>query len=160
VGKPDRRTFVKTLGQGALAVGVIPQVASTNVYTEETKIRKANGASAAKTEWYFPDAYLPDTSTNISHEAVCVLNTSSQDANLIITMYYLDQEPVTGFQVACPSKRSKHIRTDALKNKSGETVKERVPYAIHVSSDIPVMCQYTRVDATKPAYTLMTTMGL
>jgi len=151
---------VKTLGQGTLAAGVISQVASAKVHAEEAKTRKANGTGAAKTDWYFPDAYLPDTSTNISHEAVCVLNMASQDANVSITMYYLDQEPVTGFRVVCPSKRSKHIRTDTLKNKSGETVKERVPYAIHVSSDVPVMCQYTRVDATKPAYTLMTTMGL
>jgi hypothetical protein len=160
VKTPDRRTFVKKLGQGTLAVGVISQIAATSAQAEQAMVHKASGTSSAKTEWYFPDAYLPDTSTNISHEAICVLNTASQDAKLEISLYYGDQEPLTGFQVVCPSKRSKHIRTDTLKNKNGATVKERVPYAIHVSSDIPVMCQYTRVDATKPSYTLMTTMGL
>ena len=151
---------MKTLGQGALAAGVVSRVTTSDAHAEEEKSRKVSVTSPAKTEWYFPDAYLPDTSTNISHEAICVLNTSNQDAKLEITLFYGDREPLTGFQVICPSKRSKHFRTDSLQSKNGEKVKEQVPYAIHVSSDIPVMCQYTRVDATKPAYTLMTAMGL
>jgi hypothetical protein len=114
----------------------------------------------AKTEWYFPDGYLPDTSNNISHESLCVLNMGETEARLDITFYYEDREPLGGYSVVCPSRRTRHIRFDKLKNKNGVSVPECVPYSIHLSSDVPVMCQYTRVDATKPSYTLMTTIGL
>jgi hypothetical protein len=42
----------------------------------------------------------------------------------------------------------------------GRPLQQCVPYAIHVSSNVPIFCQYTRVDATVPSYALMTAMGL
>ena len=112
------------------------------------------------TEWYFPDAYLPDTSNNISHESLCVLNLADADAEVKLTLYYEDNEPLTGYAVTCPSQRTRHIRIDKLRDKDGTSVQECVPYSIHVSSNVPILCQYTRVDATAPSYSLMTTMGL
>jgi len=116
--------------------------------------------SPAKTVWYFPDGYLPDTSDHISHESLCVLNMGPSAARLELILYFEDRDPVTGFFVTCGSRRSLHIRMDRLKNEGGLAVPECTPYSIHCVSDVPVMCQYTRVDATKPPYTLMTAMGL
>ena len=116
--------------------------------------------SPASTEWYFPDAYLPDTSNGISHESLCVLNLADSDAELKFTFYYEDREPLCGYFAECPSKRTRHIRLDRLENHEGIPVQRCVPYAIHISSSVSVLCQYTRVDATKPSYSLMTTMGL
>jgi len=119
-----------------------------------------NERCPAKTEWYFPDGYLPDSSDKVSHESLCVLNIGATDAKLELVLYYEDREPIRGFFALCPSKRSLHIRMDKLKGKDGIKVAECTPYSIYFVSDVPVMCQYTRVDATKPSYTLMTTMGL
>jgi hypothetical protein len=116
--------------------------------------------SVAKVDWFFPDAYLPDTTNRISHEALCVLNVSEIDALLELTCYYEQREPLDGFQLLCPAKRTKHFRLDHLRNKEGISIEQCLPYALHVSSSVPVLCQYTRVDATNPHYALMTTMGL
>jgi hypothetical protein len=114
----------------------------------------------AKTDWYFPDAYLPDTSNHISHEALCILNVSESDARIELTCYFEDREPLGAFVLECPAKRTKHFRLETLRNAKGQAIQECIPYALHISSSTPVLCQYTRVDATKPAYTLMTAMGL
>ena len=119
-----------------------------------------SSTSPASTEWYFPDAYLPDTSNGISHESPCVLNLADSDAELKLTLYYEDREPLGGYFAVCPSKRTRHIRLDLLENDEGRPVQRCVPYAVHISSNVSVLCQYTRVDATKPSYSLMTTMGL
>ena len=119
-----------------------------------------SSAHPAATDWYFPDTYLPDISNNISHESLCVLNLTDNDAELMLTLYFEDRDPLKGFAAMCPPKRSRHIRLEKLSGKDGYAIPECVPYAIHLSSSVPVLCQYTRVDATKPAYSLMTTMGL
>jgi hypothetical protein len=117
-------------------------------------------ASPSRTEWYFPDAYLPDTSNGISHESLCVLNLADTDAEIALTFYYEDRDPLTGYVARCPSERTRHIRLDGLRDKDGQSLQQCVPYAIRLSSNVPVFCQYTRVDATKPSYALMTAMGL
>jgi hypothetical protein len=116
--------------------------------------------SPAKTTWFFPDTYLPDTSNQISHEALCVLNITDTDADLEITLYFEDSVPLDGFTSVCPSMRTRHIRLDTLISKDGISIPRCVPYSIRLKSNIPVLCQYTRLDATKPSYTLMTAMGL
>ena len=46
--------------------------------------------------WLIPDGYLPERSTGdqISHEAICVLNTGTADAHLSLTVYFDDREPI------------------------------------------------------------------
>src|ERR1700722_7905970 len=48
-----------------------------------------------------------------SHETACVLNVSDQDANLRITIFYSDREPVA-YTVSVPARRTKHIRFNDL----------------------------------------------
>ena len=115
----------------------------------------------AKLEWFFPDAYLPSRADNdISHEAICVLNTSDNDANIEISLYFQDREPKQGFTAKCGARRTYHIPLHLITDNEGKAIEQCVPYALYLKSDVPVMCQYTRVDATQPAYSLMTTMGL
>ena len=113
-----------------------------------------------KTDWYFPDAFLPHPEDNISHEAVCILNISQEDVIVELVLYFEDQAPMTGFTVQCGANRTKHIRMDHIKNARGESVPSDIPYALWVHSSHPVFCQYTRVDASLPNRSLMTAMGL
>ncbi|MHB1653856.1 MAG: sensory rhodopsin transducer [Desulfitobacteriaceae bacterium] len=43
---------------------------------------------------------------------MCVLNTTSGEANLAISFYFADQEPLENIFVRVGGKRSKHIRLD------------------------------------------------
>lgn len=115
-----------------------------------------------KTTWLLPDMFWPTVThgdSYVSHEAVCVLNVGNADAKVTLTLFYEDREPVEGFCVVCPAMRTTHIRMDMLKDAKGEPVPRGVGYAARVTSDVPVVVQYTRVDTTQPELALMTAMA-
>jgi len=110
--------------------------------------------------WYIPDGYIPSKSSGelVSHESICVLNRSSRDAELSITIFFEDREPKEDMRVVVPGRRSYHIRTSSL-IKDGSSIPSGVPYAIEVMSSIPVIVQYSRLDSTQAANTLMSTIA-
>lgn len=111
--------------------------------------------------WIVPDGYLPARSTGDlpSHESTCVLNLGARPAIMKITVYFEDREPLQGFRVICPSRRTIHIRLDALKNDRQQSIPTGVPFALTIESSLPVVVQHTRLDSTQPALALMTTMA-
>lgn len=108
--------------------------------------------------WLVPDGFIPEESSGSqeSHEAICVLNTSTGEARLTISFYFEDREPIKDLVVVIPPERTRHLRTDGLE---GATVPRGVPYAIRVESSIPVTVQHSRMDTTQPALSLMTAMA-
>ncbi len=113
-----------------------------------------------KKQWVIPDGFLSSTKNGPyeSHESVCVLNLSEQKANIEMTIFFEDRDPIGGFCVECLSKRGKHIRLDKLINKDGLVIPKDVPYALLVQSEVPIICQYSRMDVSQPEMTLMTTI--
>ncbi|MDI4646103.1 MULTISPECIES: sensory rhodopsin transducer [Cohnella] len=110
--------------------------------------------------WFIPDAYIPEHSAGqlTSHESVCVLNTASDDALLQFTIYFEDRDPIEDILVVVPARRTRHIRTSSLA-KDGKSIPPGVPYAIEVRSDIKVIVQYSRLDATQAENALMSVMA-
>lgn len=120
-----------------------------------------NGGHGKK-EWLVADCYWPEITTGghyVSHEAICVLNTSDSDARIQITLYFEDREPMADFFAECPAQRTRHIRLDKLVNGRGEAVPKGTPYALLLTSDSPVVAQYSRLDTTQPNEALMTTIA-
>lgn len=110
--------------------------------------------------WFIPDGFIPPSSTGelISHESVCVLNCSSEEALISFTIYFEDREPIEDILVVVQGRRTKHIRTSSLQ-KNGASIPVGVPYAIEVNSDIPIIVQYSRLDSTQAENTLMSTIA-
>lgn len=113
--------------------------------------------------WYIPDAYLPKPvradGPYIGHEAVCILNVSSQDAHINLDLYFEDRSPAKDIYVLVPAERTRHVRLDKPDQLGGFEVPIEVPYAIRVRSDVPVIVQYSRLDTTQQQCTLMTTIA-
>jgi hypothetical protein len=111
--------------------------------------------------WFIPDGYYPTASSGAfpSHEAICVLNPGSTDAQIDITLYFEDREKMEGFHAECQAERTNHIRMDKLINDAGQTVPAGVPYAMMVTSNVEIIVQYSRMDTTQPAMALMTTIA-
>ena len=111
--------------------------------------------------WIVPDCFLPAQSTGElkSHESTCVLNIGKKPAALKLTAYFENREPMEGFQAACPTRRTNHIRLDSLKNRRGEGIPVGTPFALKIESSVKVVVQHTRLDTTQPALALMTTMA-
>jgi hypothetical protein len=114
-----------------------------------------------KRTWLIPDGFMPPKSTGdqVSHEAVCVLNVGNEDAEIRLTFYFEDREPMDRFKSSCGARRTHHIRLDRLKDADGITIPLGVPYAIQVASSVPVIVQHSRLDTTQEALALFTTMG-
>ena len=113
-----------------------------------------------KKTWLIADAYYDSQSNHQpSHESVCVLNTSNNDATITMTLYFEDRPCMGDFTAQCGAGKTHHIRMDKIKSKSDEAVPQDTPYAILVESDIPVVVQYTRLDTAQAEMALMTTMG-
>ena len=115
-----------------------------------------------KQEWLIPDMYYPEITASknyVSHESICVLNTGDADAEIAITLYFEDREPVALKPVVCAARRTHHVRMDKREDTDGNPVPKGVPYAAHVFSSAPVVVQYSRADTTDGPASFMTTMA-
>jgi hypothetical protein len=116
-----------------------------------------------KKTWVIPDMYWPAYDKvgqhYVSHEAICLVNPSDEDCHVTITLYFEDREPITGLQYTCGAKRTRHIRTDLMRDNTGNTLPRGLAYAALVECSIPTVVQYTRVDTTPDASGPMTTMA-
>jgi hypothetical protein len=105
--------------------------------------------------WIPPRSHGPEPEMT-GHETACVLNVSDQDANLKITIFYSDREPVA-YQVLVPARRTKHIRFNDLTDP--EPIPRGTDFASVIESDVPIVVQHTRLDSRQAENALMTTMA-
>lgn len=112
------------------------------------------------TAWIIPDGFTPVRSSGLleSHEAICIVNCTANRATVNVTVYFEDENPIENIVFVVEGQRTKHVRTDTLE-KQGSKIPKGVPYAMKVESDIPIVVQYSRMDATQAENTLMTTMA-
>ena len=130
-------------------------------YISVHKKGKPTMKAYGKKVWLIPDTYLNSVSMNasISHEAICVINTSDVDADIKLTLFFEDRDARTDFSSQCPAMRTHHIRMDKLRNANGEPIPRDTPYAVLVESNTPIVCQYSRLDTSAPEMALMTTIA-
>lgn len=120
------------------------------------------GKTYGKKTWLIPDCFLNSVSKNesISHEAICVINTSGVDAEIRLTLFYEDRDKIEGeFVSQCRSGRTHHIRLDKIVSKSGKMIEKDIPYAILVESNTEIVVQYSRLDTSAVEMALMTTIA-
>ncbi|AGB39441.1 sensory rhodopsin transducer [Natronococcus occultus] len=115
-----------------------------------------------KHTWAIPEGYIPEESTGPepemeSHETVCVLNTTDEDATIELTCYFTDREPVGPYELTVPAERTRHFRFNELEDP--EPIPKGEDFASVIESDVPVVCQHTRLDSRQAENALLTTMA-
>jgi hypothetical protein len=113
------------------------------------------------TTWVIAEGYIPGSSTGsepemASHETVCLLNTGDQDANVQITVFLTDAEPLGPWRVTVPARRTVHQRFNDL---TDPQVPRETSYASVIRSDRPVVAQHTRLDSRQSENALLTTIA-
>jgi len=93
----------------------------------------------------------------LSHEAVCLLNAGSDEAHVSITIFFSDRDPVGPYRVTVPPRRTKHVRFNDLADP--EPIPHAKEYASVIESDVPIVCQHTRLDSRQSENALMTTIA-
>lgn len=112
--------------------------------------------------WAIAEGYIPGQSTGPapeleSHEACCILNPGDRPAQVRLTLYFEDRDPVGPYRVDVPARRTLHLRFNNLDDP--EPVPRDTPYASVIESDVPIVVQHTRLDSRQAENALMTTMA-
>jgi hypothetical protein len=116
---------------------------------------------AGRKRWFVADAYLPSSGLGSdweSHESICILNVSDADAQIRLSLYFEDREAVENIPIVVKAKSNKHFRMDRPELLAGTKIPRDVPFGLAIESDVPIICQYSRLDVTQPNFTLMTTI--
>lgn len=118
---------------------------------------------SGKKQWYIVDGYRPspkpDPNADYSgHESVMILNTNDEDANVLISIYFEDREPVENISYTVPAKRIRCFKTHE-KEVLGFEIGVGVQYSMEIKSDIGVIVQYGRLDVQQPNMAYMALMA-
>jgi hypothetical protein len=112
--------------------------------------------------WAIPEGYIPSGSVSqdhalISHETACILNVTDEDADITMTLFFEDRDPVGPYRIRVPARRTRHLRFNDL------TDPERIPrdtsYASLIESSVPIVVQHTRLDSRDPHIALLSTIA-
>jgi hypothetical protein len=112
--------------------------------------------------WAIAEGYVPGWSNGpepqfTSHETVCLLNTSDEDAHVTITAYFSDREPAGPYRVTVPARRTLHVRFNDLEDP--ESIPVDTDYASVIESDVPIVVQHTRLDSRQAENALLSTVA-
>jgi hypothetical protein len=115
-----------------------------------------------RTRWAIAEGYIPSQSsfsdrTLISHETACILNAGERDANVTISIFFADRDPVGPYRVKVPARRTLHLRFNDLTDP--QPVPRDTDYASVFESDVPIIVQHTRMDSRKAEIALLSTMA-
>jgi len=110
--------------------------------------------------WAIAEGWIPSQSSFtdpalVSHETACILNAGERTANVRITVYFTDREPVGPYLVSVAARRTLHLRFNDLHDPA--PIPRDTAYSSVFESDVPVVVQHTRLDSRHAEVSLMST---
>jgi hypothetical protein len=112
--------------------------------------------------WVIAEGYIPASSHGpdpemVSHETACILNSSDEEAQIQITVFFADAEPIGPYRISIPARRTRHVRFNDLTDPS--PIPRATDFASVIESNVPVVVQHTRLDSRQAENALMTTIA-
>ncbi|MGI5153312.1 sensory rhodopsin transducer [Plantactinospora sp. CA-294935] len=109
--------------------------------------------------WVVPGGRIPFPSSGeepefTSFDQLSVLNTGDEPAELEITVYYEDREPVGPYPVRVDARRIRHVRLNDLIDPEAIVLSRR--FGCVVRSPVPVVVQFLRQDTRLPGTVALT----
>ena len=82
--------------------------------------------------WAIAEGYIPSESSFsdralTSHETACILNAGDRDAQIAITIFFANKEPVGPYRVTVPARRTLHLRFNDLSTHSRSRATPTMP---------------------------------
>lgn len=119
---------------------------------------------SGKNKWYIVDGYrpspIPDPNAKYEgHESIMILNTNDKDANILLSFYFEDRDPVENIPYLVPAKRIRCFKSDDKEVLGGLEIGVGVQYSLEIKSDIGVIVQYGRLDVQQPNMAYMALMA-
>lgn len=118
--------------------------------------------SIGRKRWAIAEGYIPGWSHGpepqfTSHETFCILNAGNEPAEVQVTLFFSDREPVGPYRVTVPARRTKHVRFNNLTDP--EPVPHETDYASLIESNVPIVVQHTRLDSRQAENALISTIA-
>ena len=112
--------------------------------------------------WAIAEGYIPSQSSFsdpalISHETACILNAGDRDAQVRITVFFADREPIGPYRVTVAARRTLHLRFNDLKDPA--PIPRDTDYASVFEADVPIVVQHTRLDSRHAEVSLLSTIA-
>ena len=119
-------------------------------------------APLGKKRWAIAEGYIPEGSHGpapafTSHETACILDASSSDAQVRITIFFSDRAPVGPYELVVPAQRTRHLRFNDLREP--EPIPHGTDYSSVIESDVPIVVQHTRLDSRQSETALLSTIA-
>ena len=113
-----------------------------------------------QTRWVFPDGDLPPRGPGEphGHESLVVLNPNREPAEVRLTIYFPDSEPVRDLTFRVAGERVRCVRMDESVDDLGYQVPSG-QYALLLESTVPVIAQIGRMDVQQANLAYYTVMG-
>ncbi|MGC3974508.1 MAG: sensory rhodopsin transducer [Nitrospira sp.] len=117
---------------------------------------------SAAERWVIAEGYIPSKSHGpepqmTSHETMCILNSSDQNATVQVTIFYADREPVGPYIIQVPARRTKHVRFNDLTDPA--PIPLDTDYSSLIDSNVRIVVQHTRLDSRQAENALFSTMA-
>jgi hypothetical protein len=111
--------------------------------------------------WAIAEGWIPSQSSFadpalVSHETACILNAGDAAAQVRITIFFEDREPVV-YRVTVPPRRTLHQRFNDLKDPA--PIPRDTAYSSVFESDVPIVVQHTRLDSRRAEVSLLSTIA-
>src|SRR5947209_699284 len=115
-----------------------------------------------KTRWVIAEGYIPSASSSnarefVSHETACILNATDEVAQIRITLFFADRDPVGPYEVHVAGKRTLHLRFNDLTQPA--PVPRDTDYSSLIESNVPIVVQHTRLDSRRSELALLSTVA-
>ena len=114
--------------------------------------------------WYIVDGWIPgkgveEHANYVGHEAVVILNTQQQDANVRMDIYFEDKDPWENIELTVPAKRVRCLRMDNPADTGNKSLQRYEQYSLRLRSDVPIVVQFGRMDTTQSNLAYIGVMG-
>ncbi len=118
--------------------------------------------SIGRKRWAIGEGYIPGWSHGpepqfTSHETFCILNAGNEEAEVKVTIFFSDRDPVGPYRITVPPRRTKHVRFNNLTDP--EPVPHETDYASLIESNVPIVVQHTRLDSRQAENALLSTIA-
>jgi hypothetical protein len=129
-------------------------------------VSTASAAQAAKAlgrrTWAIAGGHIPLDSCgpeprSTSYDRICLLNTTDEDALVEMTIVYAESETVGPYRLRIGARRVRHVRFNDLIDPVA--IELDTDYAVLVSSDCPIIVQFSRQDTGHAMRALLGTLA-
>jgi hypothetical protein len=112
--------------------------------------------------WAIAGGHIPLASNGrepefTSHDRICILNTSAEEARVEMMILYADCDPIGPYRLPVAARRVRHVRFNDLIDPLAMPLD--TDYSVVVTSSVPVVVQFSRQDTGSAQRALLGTLA-